>query len=188
MAVGWAFRYHMGSLAFGSFLLAVVTMIRVICEYLIYQYEKANVGMNENCVWKCMKCSIRCVTGCLDCCVKYINKNAYIQIALHNSNFCTAAKESFFLNLRNGGRFGAVSMIGAILTVLGKGSIVASCIFITIAVVDNEFPQVSQPWLPAIIIAFFAFLVSSMFLSIFQDAALTILHCFCLDEEQGGSR
>jgi hypothetical protein len=39
MAVGWAFRYHLGSLAFGAFLLAVVTMLRLICEYLIYQYE-----------------------------------------------------------------------------------------------------------------------------------------------------
>ena len=41
-AVWWSIRYHCGSLAFGSFLLAVVTMIRVIFEYLIYQFEKAN--------------------------------------------------------------------------------------------------------------------------------------------------
>jgi hypothetical protein len=38
------------------------------------------------------------------------------------------------------------------------------------------------------IIAFFAYLVSGVFLSLFQDSALTILHCFCLDEEQGGGR
>jgi len=30
----WAFRYNLGSLAFGSMLLAIVWMIRVIFEYL----------------------------------------------------------------------------------------------------------------------------------------------------------
>lgn len=126
--------------------------------------------------------------ACLDCCIKFINKNAYIQIALHNSTFCTGAKEAFYLNIRNGGRFGAVALTGGILTVLGKGSIVALCTFLTIALIDAEFPQISQPYLPAFIIAFFAYLVSSMFLSIFRDSGLTILHCFCLDEEQGGGK
>ena len=36
MALKWAFRYHLGSLAFGSFLVAVITMIRVIFEYIVY--------------------------------------------------------------------------------------------------------------------------------------------------------
>jgi len=40
LAVKWAFRFHLGSLAFGSFLVAVITLIRVIFEYIVYQYEK----------------------------------------------------------------------------------------------------------------------------------------------------
>ena len=31
-------------------------------------------------------------------------------------------------------------------------------------------------------------MIASMFLSVFDFSALTILHSFCLDEEQGGSR
>jgi hypothetical protein len=31
-------------------------------------------------------------------------------------------------------------------------------------------------------------MIASIFLSVFDFSALTILHCFCLDEEQGGSR
>jgi choline transporter-like protein 2/4/5 len=119
MAVKWAMTYHLGSLAFGAFLVAVVTMIRVICEYIMYQYEKSGGASKDNAMWKCVKCCVRCTLKCLDCCVKFINKNAYIQIALHNSNFCTAAKESFYLNIRHGGRFAAVALIGGILGVLG---------------------------------------------------------------------
>lgn len=187
MAVKWALSYHLGSIAFGSFLIAVVTMLRVICEYIIYQYEKAGGADKDNAIWKVIKCCVRGALKCLDCCVKFINKNAYIQIALHNSNFCTAAKESFYLNLRNGGRFSAVAMIGSILSVLGKGTIVATCFFLTILLVDAMYPAIQQPYLPAMIIGFFAYLISGIFLSLFQDSALAILHCFCLDEEQGGS-
>ena len=164
-------------------MIALVTLIRVIFEYLIYQFEKAGGNAKDNCIWKSAKCCIRCYLKCLDSCVKYINKNAYIQIALHNSNFCTGAKESFFLNLRNGGRFSAVAMIGTILTVIGRGVIVATNTFLTIVITDAMVPEVKQPYLAAAIIAFFSYMVAGVFLSLFKDSALTILHCFCLDEE-----
>jgi len=36
----WAFRYNFGSLAFGSFLLALVWMIRIVFEYLDKKMKK----------------------------------------------------------------------------------------------------------------------------------------------------
>lgn len=158
-------------------------MIRLAFEYFIYQFEKANPSNKENPVYKCAKCCARCCLKCLDTCVKYINKNAYIQIALHNSNFCTAAKEAFFLNLRNAGRFSAVSLIGTILVVIGRGVIVATNTFLTIALTDAMVPEVKQPYLAAAIVAFFSYMIAGVFLSLFKDSSLTILHCFCLDEE-----
>ena len=71
----WAFRYNMGSLAFGSFLLAVIWMLRMIFEYLANKIESMN---KENSAVKCILCACRC---CLDCChkfVKFINQNAYV--------------------------------------------------------------------------------------------------------------
>jgi solute carrier family 44 (choline transporter-like protein), member 2/4/5 len=88
-AIGWGTWYHLGSLAFGSFLIALITMIRVVFEYLAKKYEA--MGNKDNFVYKAVTCCIRCVLYCLDKYVKFITKNAYIQIALHNSNFCTAA-------------------------------------------------------------------------------------------------
>ena len=38
-AIFWGLWYHQGSIAFGSFIIAVVTIIRVIFEYLAKQYE-----------------------------------------------------------------------------------------------------------------------------------------------------
>lgn len=95
ISIKWAFRYHLGSLAWGAFIIAIVTTIRVVFEYFVYQYEKA--GMKDNIVFKIVTCIIRCYLKCLDCCVKFMNKNAYIQVALHNVNFCTGAKQSFWI-------------------------------------------------------------------------------------------
>lgn len=39
---------------------------------------------------------------------------------------------------------------------------------------------------PALVVAIFAYMIASVFLSVFDFSALTILHCFCLDESQGG--
>jgi len=134
MATGWAFRYHLGSLAWGAFLVAVITMIRVIFEYIVYQYEK--MGMKDNIVFKCITCYVRCILKCLDMCIKFINKNAYIQVALHNKSFCEGAKDSFWLMARNAARFNAVGWTGAILLFIGKLLITSSCAFLTIALID----------------------------------------------------
>ena len=39
-AIGWGMWYHCGSSAFGSFLIALITFIRIVFEYIVYQYEK----------------------------------------------------------------------------------------------------------------------------------------------------
>lgn len=137
MSVKWAFRYHMGSLAWGSFIIAVVTMIRVTFEYFVYQYEKVNG--KDNIIFKVVSCVIRCYLKCLDCCVKFMNKNAYIQIALHNSSFCLAARESFWLMARNVRRFTAVGITGSILGFLGKGLITMASVFVTIIIINEAF-------------------------------------------------
>ena len=34
-AIGWGCWYHLGSMAFGSFVIAVVEMIRIVFEYIV---------------------------------------------------------------------------------------------------------------------------------------------------------
>jgi hypothetical protein len=185
MALSWAFKYHAGSMAMGSFLIAIVTISRLVFEYLIYQYEKA--APKDNVVWKVIKAVIRFVSWLMDACVKFVNKNAYIQIALQNQSFCPAAKTSFYLAIRNVARASAVGIISGIIAVLGKGFIVAACAFLTISIIDSTQPEIKEPYICAMLISFWAYMVASIFLSLFEDSAITILYCFILDEEHGGS-
>jgi len=158
-------------------------MIRVVFEYFAKQYEAAN---KENPIVKAVTCCIRCILYCLDKYVKFITKNSFIQIALQSKNFCSACWTSFYLIIRWAGRFGSAGIIGWIMMILGKGTIMGLSAFFTFLLIKYEFPEVHQPFLPAIIIAAFGYLVGSLFLSIFSFSCTAILHCFLLDEETGG--
>lgn len=75
----WLFKYHMGTIAFGSFIIAIVQTIRVIFEYYRRQIQSAN---KDNKVVKALLCVTGYLLWCLEKCIKFITKNAYIQCAI----------------------------------------------------------------------------------------------------------
>lgn len=90
--------------------------------------------------------------------------------------------------IRNAGRFTSAGVIGTILMLLGKGTIMASSAFITIVLCQQAYPEIDNPFIPAILIAIFGYLVGSTFLSIFSFSSTAIMHCFLLSEEVGNGR
>lgn len=48
---------------------------------------------------------------CFECCVKFISRQAYIQMALFGGGFCESAKHAFELVVRNAGTTAAVTMV-----------------------------------------------------------------------------
>lgn len=188
--VYWAFRYHLGSLAFGSLLIAIVTMIKVLFEYFAKKYEKA---APENPITKALICYVRCMIWCLDACVKFISENAYIQTAINGTNFCTGAKKAFFMIIGNPGTFTAMNIVGWIMTAIGKGVIVGLSVYITMVLAEmnvlttTEGAKIQQPFVPSFVVLLVAYLVASFFISIFDFACLTILQCFITCKEVSSS-
>ena len=74
----WVFRYHLGSIAFGSFLIALVQFIRIIFEYYKKQIEKLGKG---NPIVKVILFCTSYLLDCLERFIKFISKNAYIQVS-----------------------------------------------------------------------------------------------------------
>lgn len=75
MGIKWIFKYHVGSIALGALIIAVMQMIKLLFEYIRKKSEKL---AGNNCCIKFVLCLIRCCIYCLDSCVKFITKNAYI--------------------------------------------------------------------------------------------------------------
>ncbi len=76
-----AFRYHLGSLAFGSLLIAIVRFVMVIVSYIRHQMETG--GNSNSKITRCYRCILDAVLCCLKCiesCIEFINRHAYIQV------------------------------------------------------------------------------------------------------------
>ena len=179
-ALHWAFRYHLGSIAFGSFLIAVCQMMRFLFEY----YRK-KIGAAEK--TKCVKIML-CVTGYLlwlmEKCVKFVSKNAYIQVALSNNWFFKSAWNGFALVIKNVHRFGAAASIGNIFMVFGLILMMTVNGFIGYLFLTNTtFIDVASPIPPIVAVCVITGMIGYTFLSIFSFSSDAILQAFLLDEE-----
>jgi hypothetical protein len=173
------FRYHLGSLAFGAFILAVVQFIRYWCKYLEKQ-AKAQKNKVMVIVFKILGYCIWCIEKC----IKFLNKNAYIQVALLGKNFCVSAKNAFLLIARNFARFGVVASLGSILHVLGIIFIVASNTGLGYFILQALHPEV-VPVVPLMAYLAISYMVAVLYLNVFGMAVDSVLQCFIATEEMG---
>ena len=185
----WLMRYHLGSIAFGSFLIAICQMIRFLFEY----YRKKITTMPQTKLVKALICMTRYLLWLMEKCVKYITKNAYIQVALTCENFCKSAWNAFTLMLKHAHRFGAGNSIGFIYNLFGISCIAAATsgagyLFITNY---NATLKLTDPIPPTVALAIISATIGALFLSIFSYSSDAILQSFLLDEEMrflGGDR
>lgn len=182
----WILRYHLGSIAFGSLIIAICEFIRFMFEY----YRRQMTGrVFNNPVGKCLLWSTKYCLNCLNRVVKYISKMAYIQIALTSSNFCMSAWKAFILIVGNAGRFAVATTLGAIFMFLGKVFIVGSTViicYIIITEVNDIEENLSSPFFPCILFGFIAYAIATIFLSIFGFSMDVILQSFLVDETLAG--
>jgi hypothetical protein len=79
-----AFRYHLGSLAFGSLIVAIIQFAIAVLEYI--KNKTDNAGAQKSKIYKCIISCVECILYCILKCVEFINKHAYIQVKNINDN------------------------------------------------------------------------------------------------------
>ena len=179
-------RYHFGSLAFGSLIIAIVRLIMVWLEVIKRRIESTSTNKTQS---KCFKCIISCLQCCVGCCGKimeFVNKHAYIQIALKGDNFCTSAWEGFALIVRNLGRFSTLTAIGGIFTIIGTIfiSVVSAIIgYFVITKVSYFSDELNSCVLPVVVFLIIGLILGLVTMSIFGTSGDALMHSFLLDEE-----
>uniref|UniRef100_A0A4W5M970 Choline transporter-like protein n=1 Tax=Hucho hucho TaxID=62062 RepID=A0A4W5M970_9TELE len=181
-----AIRYHTGSLAFGALILALVQMARIILEYLDSKLKGAN-----NVVARFLLCCLKCCFWCLERFIKFMNRNAYIMIAIYGKCFCTSARDSFCLLMRNVVRVAVLDRVTDFLLFLGKvliaGSVgVIAFFFFThkIPIVQEDVPTLHYYWVPLLTVIFGSYLIAHGFFSVYAMCVDTLFLCFCEDLER----
>uniref|UniRef100_A0A671V1L1 Choline transporter-like protein n=1 Tax=Sparus aurata TaxID=8175 RepID=A0A671V1L1_SPAAU len=181
-----AIRYHTGSLAFGSLILAVVQLARIVLEYLDHKLRGS-----QNACARFLFCCLRCCFYCLERFIKFINRNAYIMIAIYGKSFCTSSRDSFCLLMRNIIRVAVLDKVTDFLLFLGKllisGSVgVLAFFFFTrkIPVIQEEVPSLNYFWVPLLTVIFGSYMIAHGFFNVYAMCVDTLFLCFCEDLER----
>uniref|UniRef100_A0A3B1ILP4 Choline transporter-like protein n=1 Tax=Astyanax mexicanus TaxID=7994 RepID=A0A3B1ILP4_ASTMX len=170
-------RYHTGSLAFGSLILAFVQLIRIVLEYLDHKLKA------HNAVARFLLCCLKCCFWCLERFIRFMNRNAYIMIAIYGKNFCTSAREAFFLLMRNV-VVAVLDKVTDFLLFLGKllvaGSVVVAFFLFThkIPIIQEEVPVLNNYWVPLLTVIFGSYLIAHGFFSVYAMCVDTLFLCF----------
>lgn len=180
----WACRtvifYHLGSASFGALLIAVVRTIKIVLSYIEKKAKKS-----KNKITEYLMKVLQCCLWCMEKIIKFLNKNAYIHVAIYGDSFCKSARRAFFLILRNVLRVAAVSMVSSFVLFLGKLFVPAVTVFSFYVYLDyyHDQYQISGVIGPMIFVSIIAFFISSMFSEVFEMGIDTILFCYVADEE-----
>lgn len=182
------FRYHLGTLAFGSLIVAIIRMIRVMIEYV---EQKLKEYHQDNPLVKALLCCCKCCFYCLEKFMKFINRNAYIMTAVYGKNFCWSAKEAFKLLFRNIARVFVLDKVTDFLLLLGKlvivGSVGVGSFYVfsgRINALDSSLPELNYYFVPVIIITLGAYFIADIFFGVYEMAVDTLFLCFLEDIER----
>ncbi|CAG2057875.1 unnamed protein product [Timema podura] len=170
-------RYHLGTVAMGSLLIAMVQMVRVVLTFV-----QNRLKGYDNSVTKCLLKCCQCCLYLLEKFLMFFTRNAYIQTAIHGSSFCRSGKQAFSLLSANALRVAAINSVGDFVLFLGKAMVVISTVLIGIKMLDN-MEGIHHVWVPLVLAGLFAFIVADCFVTVYEMAIDTIFLCFCEDCE-----
>uniref|UniRef100_A0A672QNT6 Choline transporter-like protein n=1 Tax=Sinocyclocheilus grahami TaxID=75366 RepID=A0A672QNT6_SINGR len=180
-SLGRSLRYHTGSLAFGSLILAIVQIIRVLLEYIDHKLKGA-----ENKFAKFLLCCLKCCFWCLEKFIKFLNRNAYIMVAIYGKNFCRSARDAFFLLMRNVIRVVVLDKVTDFILFLGKllivGLVGIFAFFFFSGHTDafkGATPSLHYYWVPILTVLVGSYLIAHGFFSVYAMCVDTLFLCFC---------
>lgn len=174
-----AFVFHFGTIAFGSLIIAIMKMVRVLLEYVQKKVEN-KTGK----IARCLFCCCRCCLFCLEKFLKFLNRNAYIVTAIYGTSFITSARRAFHIIVSNPLRLLVIDKVCDFLIFLGKVCITAgigilSFFFFTgrISLVKDHVPELHYYFIPMILIIIGTYIIATCFFSVYSMAVDTLFIC-----------
>jgi len=182
-----AWMFHLGSLAYGSFIIAVTRLIRLVLSQIVKQAKG-----DGNAALVCVAAALGCCVYCFQKCMEFINKNAYMDIAVNSNNFCTAAYNAFWFIVGAMPEIATLNGACWIFMLAGVGGITGgSCYvcFVSVGYFDvysnpTSAWYVSDKVMVTAFAGFVAFIVSYSFMTVFDMVADTILFCFVVEKNR----
>jgi choline transporter-like protein 2/4/5 len=181
----WAgLRYNLGTILFGSLLIAIIQFVRALFLYFKEQF------LEEWSESATVKCAIKCIEYCLwyiQKVVEIISKNAFIVCCSMKTNFCSSAGTAMSLIGANGARVGVLATLATVACFLLKVFIVGTNMIIAWALINTEALTKDEPvesgLFPLVGILILSFIIASIFVNVYEALVDTTLMTFLVDEE-----
>ncbi|XP_013178112.1 PREDICTED: CTL-like protein 1 isoform X1 [Papilio xuthus] len=177
-SIGKLLKYHLGSVAKGSFLITLFKIPRLILTYLHAKLSSRAEKGSE-----CAKCGLKCGICCFYCLekfIRYLNHNAYTIITIERCHFCKAAARAFSTIVNNALQVATINSIGDFILFLGKCIVTAVTGIIGLLLLkrnnDLHFFAV-----PTLFICIFSFLIAHCILSLYEMVVDSLFLCVCED-------
>jgi len=169
--------HHLGTVAFGSLIIAIIQMARLALEYFEQRKrEMESSGVEIGAIWKFIFCCLRCCLWCLEKCMKALNKIAYVGTVMNGTWFCTSACHAMALLILNIQWFAVVTGISCCMLMFGK----FACALMTAAFcgwwcTHLDLSSILFPTGCTFIIGYF---VAALFAEVYEMGVDCMLVCF----------
>ena len=171
--------FHLGTVALGSLIIAIVKLLRFFLEY-IQTRVKNKSGRSA----RCLLCCCRCCLFCLEKFLKFLNRNAYIITAIYGTGFFRSARRAFIIIISNPLRLLVIDRTTEFLIFISKMMItismgVLSFFFFTKRIPNaNDFvPELNYYFIPILLILCGTYVISTCFFSVYSMAVDTLFIC-----------
>jgi len=170
-------KFHLGSIALGSFLIVLFKIPRLILTYLEYylkQYKEK---------FSCVNCTLKlchCLWYCLENFMRYINHNAYTVIAIEGTDYCFSAKVAFKTLTSNTLRIVTINTMGDFIIFLGKCIVTGGSALFGVYIMRND-ASVHYLAVPVIFATIVAYFVAHSMLCVYEMVIDTMFLCFIED-------
>jgi hypothetical protein len=185
------FIYHLGTVAFGALILAIIRLIRIALFWAIKLKERGVDPTSK--MARCLLVPLYLLVDFIHKIVNFLSRNAFVQTALMGTNFCRSCSSAFDLIASNPVRLGALHVTSLLVEFIGLVFITAGTGFSGWALLLQFYDgQIKSPLLPVIIISLTGFGIGLIVISLFSMSVTAILQCFLIDEEvhklEGGAK
>jgi len=186
--LGVGLMWHQGTFAFGSFIIAVFSFIQRVIEYQERQNPDNPVARAILCMCYC------CVTFCKSF-AEFINKNAYIDVALKGHSFCVAAKQALHIMVECAA--GMVILNGATYVFQLVGLVLITVVTLVLAEALTQLSMFTDPTsqmflenpvMVVIVCGLIAFGIAKLFMDVFDMVSDTLMFCLGLEGWKTGGK
>lgn len=179
------FKNHMGTAAFGSFLLGVLGIVKFIVGILAAQAEVFKTKGEVNSVFTYIYKALYCFIWAFEKCFKHLTSTAYVWTMMDGKNFCPSAEKSLALYATNPVRMSLVAGIGDIFETLGSAAVCAiTTLFAYFIITHTAYYKsvVDSPIVPVIVIAILSYYAGSFVMSLFGTVSEAMMAIFLIEE------